>query len=554
MSVNIFYNNQDFFSDNNLSTPNVSRSASSIIFGEKRGNKETIVLSGVAHLETAPTDCDYLTSLNSLRDSLINFFSNDYKEILIKEDGVEIFKRDFCEIKNIQIPTSGYKKTFEYEITIEAYDEVIHNEFFGIESPKSSISIQKTEGEIYTITRNISAKGVNTQDGNLAGANTTKKSSAMENAIDFVKSKIEEDIESPDGSGSLSVILIERSETINRVQNIYEIQETFISDKNTSNSSSNGVLRYVISKNKNFGDVHTVSVSGDLKFDIDGDIENLRNRFKQINFFEEISSKIDMTDFVQRFNSIEVSEDINNKIINFQINYDNDKTFDECGISEKINHTITEYGNMVDVSISGTIESKGPKSKRWNLVKDYFYNKTYDSSNYSSWINQASQENLNENYTGINLYKYPENKSIKEDKKNGVINFEYSFSNRDKIEDFKNFQCNISVNMPTPRYSVDMNFGGGMDSYIVSRSGFSKGSVQVSVSGVYKNFTGNKVNDRASALALIKSKAEDKINEVVTNYFSSYESVTIRDSHSYKNESNTISYQETREFFKEIIK
>ena len=552
MSVKIFYNNTDFFSNNNLPTPAVSRSSSSISFGEKVGDMEVIELSGTAYLKDPPSNCNYLQELNNLRDSLFEFFSEDFKSLHIEEDGVKIFERDFCTVSNIEIPDSTYNKTFEYKIVFNCYDESIHNEHYGIINPKSLVSIEKTEDEIYIISRNCSATGINLQDSDVTDDNSSSISSSLSNAIDFVKSKTNENFYSPEGV-LINAYLIEKNETIDRVKNFYGVQEVFKADKN-NNSSTDGILRYTISKDESFGGIYTITINGVLQFGVNSDVNDLRQRFSEINLFEELKSKIDTTGFFERFQSLNINEDLNNKAISFDATYNNDKTFDECGVSTKINHTITEKGKIVDVNTTGTIEARGPKEKRWESVKNVFYNKSYDENSYSSWVNQKAQENLNENYSGITLYKYPESKKITENQKNGIINFEYNFSNRHKIENFKNFQCNLTVNMPTPKYSVDMNFGGSMDSYIVSRSGFSKGSVQVNVSGVYKKATTNRSNDRESALNLIKNEVENRMQEVINLFFANHEGIIVDSNYNYINESNQITYSETRDFFKDVIK
>ena len=69
MSVNIFYNGIDFFSQNNLVTPNVSRGYENIMFGDIVGKKENVVLSGTIHVNTPPSNCDYMSELNTLRNN-----------------------------------------------------------------------------------------------------------------------------------------------------------------------------------------------------------------------------------------------------------------------------------------------------------------------------------------------------------------------------------------------------------------------------------------------------------------------------------------------------
>ena len=556
MSVQIFYNGEDFFGDNDLPTPNVSRSTQNIMFGDHQGVKEILNLRGQIYIDNPPQDCNYLSVLNLKRDALANFFSKDFKSIQLKENNQSIFIRDFCKIISINFEDSSYTKTLPYSIEIECYDESIHNDFFGIKDPTNETTITKGEDDTIIIDRVISARGENTQDSLLDGDNISSATSSLQNAIDFVDSMSgESNIKLPQEYANIKVHLISQSESIDRFKNFYSINEKYLADKNETNKD-NGILRYTIDKRKNFGGIKEYSMSGDLRFGKDFDFSKVIERFKLINFRNEIINKLGQDENIDAYPSlINISENKSKKSISFSINFESNDAYDSCGIAKKITHSITEIGNKVDVSVSGEIQARGPREKRWDLVSEKFKNISYDNQKYSSWINQEAQENLDKYYSSesLSLYKYPERESIREDRDNGILFFEYSFTNREKIEDFKNFQCNVNVELPSPRYSIDMNFGGSMDGYIVTRSGFKKGIVSVNASGSYNHFTGNEENDRAQAISLLKSKTQEKFLEVETNMFSNYEySVTsITDNYS-KNE-NIASISETREYFKQII-
>ena len=313
MSVKIFYNDIDFFSQNKLATPIVNRSISNISFGEKVGVKEDLSLSGVIHIEGDVEDCDYFSRLNNLRDSLLTFFSEDFKPIEIKEDSVSVFKRDFCKIIDVNFPESKYVKTLEYLINIECYDELIHNEFFGIINPENKTAITINEDGIYTITRQISAKGENLQDGNLGSKNGTRITSGLQNAIDFVESFSGKDnVIMPLGDPDIKIHLTSNSELIDRLSNSYSVSETYIADKNDTNEN-HGLLRYTIDRSKSFESVERVSISGDLTFGKDTSFEIIRNRFQSINFHEEVSNKLSLDKLIKHPLSSTISENKESK-------------------------------------------------------------------------------------------------------------------------------------------------------------------------------------------------------------------------------------------------
>ena len=549
MSVNIFYNGTDFFSQNSLPTPNVSRNTENIIFGDKVGLKEVLTLSGQIYLENKPSDCDYLSALNVLRDSLLTFFSNDFKDIEIKEGSTSIFKRDFCKIISIDFPESNYVKVIEYSINIECYDESIHNEFFGISQPSNQTNIDLNEDGTYIITREISAVGENLQDGNLSGKNVSSVSSSMENAIDFVRSLSGKDnVNIPSEDPNIKIHLITNSESIDRVKNSFAISETYIADKNDTNLN-HGILRYTIDREKDFGLIETANINGNLKFGKDTDFSVVRNRFKSIDFYEEVKNKLSFSDLIRHPLSVNISESEDSKEINFSFSFDNNDNFDSCGVSKNTNYSITESGNIINISVSGSIEARGPAENRWDLVSNSFYNSSYNSSLYSSWINESAQNEVNKYFSGITLYKYPENRSVTENKRAGKIEFEYSYTNKEKIEDFKSLSSSVSVSLPSPNYSIDMNYGGSMNKYIVSRSGFNKGTISINISGVYDSFTGNESSDRDTALQLLQNKANEKFDEISSDVFSSYSSVTTSMNKNYSKNSNSASFSETRNYY-----
>jgi hypothetical protein len=77
--------------------------------------------------------------------------------------------------------------------------------FFEVKEAENSTNINKDDEDFYTISRTLSAIGVSTQDGQLQGKNTTEKSNALQNAIDFVDSLKVFDPVLPEGQDDLAL-------------------------------------------------------------------------------------------------------------------------------------------------------------------------------------------------------------------------------------------------------------------------------------------------------------------------------------------------------------
>jgi hypothetical protein len=528
MSVEIKYNNQNVFGNLNLPAPQFSRSASEIIYGKKRGVKESISLDGQIYIENPPTDCDYFTLLTSKRDQLLNIFSENYKTLSIEENGVNILRKDFCEIINIDFPTSSNIKIIEYSIQIECIDEEFHNEFFGVVEPKNSTSFALSEVGHYSITRSISAKGIK----------TSGSTSAIQNAIDFVENNSgKESVDLSIIESGLKLYLKSKTENVNRIKNSFEVTEEYIADKNDKNLD-HGILIYTINSNINAGQVHEVDIGGSLDFGIDEDFNKARDRIKEIDFYS-IAQKSGIQNLVTKPISSNINENEKTGKIEFSFVYNNDTTFDSCGISKEYNFSLSEVGNKITISVSGLINARGPVGKRWGLIKDKFYSEEINN------IYQKAQDNVNLYFNGVTLNENYESKSIIEKERVGQISFEFAFSNKNKIENFKSFNYNISMEMSVPNVSIDMNFGGKQDHYTVSRGGFTKTVLSVSASGEYLNTT-----TKEQAKVLMKNKVNQVLSQIEVD-FGLNSGITLDENSSFAKNKNLITLNKNVEFFDE---
>lgn len=552
MSVEIIYNNINFFNQENLATPQIERSTSNIIFGKKRGLKEHIILSGTIHIENPPQNCDYKSKLIEKRDKLINFFSEEYKGIQLKEGGIVIFEKDFCEIKNISFDSANYVKLLEYSVEIDCYDEELHNEFFGIADPVNSTTIQLGVDKIYKIDRNISASGENLQT-QISNNNVTPQSSSLKNAIDFVNSLSGEDnVKMPEGHENLKLHLIEHSENIDRIKNSYSITESYIADSLESNQN-NGILRYSTQRDSDAYSYDEISISGNLKFGKNFNFTSVQNRFKEIDLHQIVVDEFNDTSIRDKMIECSITEKEDKNEIDFSARFSNNDSHDDCFVNEVITYSISNSAEKVSIGVSGKIEAIGPQETRWEKVNDYFRNKSYDTNNFSSWINEQAQEQINIIFQNTTLNKEPTKSSIQENKDSGEIVFNYEFSNDEIVEDFKNLEISIAVENPISDYSVDINFGGGMDHYIISSVGTKQGTISIAMQGTFNDVTGNHQTDRVNAINAIKTKAETKFSEISQKVMGSRQYSVTNSSESYNINDNKVSFTQTRNYFEKIV-
>jgi hypothetical protein len=515
MAVIIKYNGSDPFKTNGIPTPLVGRDSEHVVFGSKRCVKDVITLTGQV------PGCDHST-LVTRRSAILNAFSSNYKTLSIEDDSVEILSKEFCKINNISFDNSRYVGVLEYAITIECYDEDLHNEFYGITQPVNEVKISLNEDKTYSIERNISAVGFNLQDNVLSGGNTTSKSSSLQNAIDFVESMSGvENVILPSNSPDLKIYLSSKSEKINRIKGSYSITESYIGDSLDVNANR-GVLRYVTNISSEFSSNKSVSIKGNLIFGLDSSFSLVRDRFAELNFHEIAESEC-AEKLVKFPLSVSISENISSSSIDFNFSFDNDFDYNECGVSNKRNYSIDLSGEIITVNVSGEVSARGPVEKRWEMVQDEFYNNIkpnlYQSANAEL---QSIHPTRTPTHTptvcgdgsyGLELSQEPLAKKIDEDRQSGIISYDYSFSNLSKEIGFSEWNYSVNVNMPVPNYSIDMNAGSGMDKYIISRTGNSKGSASVRVSGDYTEY-----KTKQEAEASINNKKDEILEEIKCSF------------------------------------
>ena len=85
---------------------------------------------------------DAFSELSGAQTGVINAFSSDFKSLSIEQDGVYIVTKEFVKVNSISFEDSNYKGVLDFSIELECYNELMHNEFFGITDPENKTSIK----------------------------------------------------------------------------------------------------------------------------------------------------------------------------------------------------------------------------------------------------------------------------------------------------------------------------------------------------------------------------------------------------------------------------
>ena len=99
MSVQIKYNQSEFFNSNGIKTPFIERSAESLGEIENRmGFTESFILVGQIKSDES---CDNFEGLRDKQENIIEGFSENFKKFEILENSNVILEKDFVKVSSI---------------------------------------------------------------------------------------------------------------------------------------------------------------------------------------------------------------------------------------------------------------------------------------------------------------------------------------------------------------------------------------------------------------------------------------------------------------------
>lgn len=371
-SLNISYGSFQFPDP----VPFVEKEQMPINYGGLWSQKTQIKLNGVV------TGLSF-NDIISAQENIVSNLSKDYQTLIIDAKNFGIAK-----VNGINFSDSVYVGVVNYDIEFECYEQPLFNGTFGVVEPKNEYSFQENQDNTISVTHSISAKGFPTT------ATTSTSNNALENAKNFVQNLAGYD---PNAGGlkpyliknniTYNPILVESTESIDRINSIYSLEEKYLIDLNsadpTISADARFLTRYTVNINEDAeNDFRTVSIDGEVSAGLLNNavtIADIREYVANINL-KGVCEEVSSLTLNLKPENLNFSEDKQSKRITFSAefntnaldagNADSDPYFD-YGIN--VNYDI--INNLTTFAINGTLRCAGGNLKeRYKRVLDYYDN------------------------------------------------------------------------------------------------------------------------------------------------------------------------------------
>ncbi len=302
--ASILYNNSDPFSGLSA-VPLVTFSKENLSYGKKWGEMQSLSLEGTVTLNDTQTN--QFAAAVAAKDLLIERFSTQFKTLEIKDDENDVIYSGICYVRSVVFDESKFYNFLPYTINLDVYQQLSAN---GIIDPSESIEFQQGEDCVVTVSRTISATGVNTN----TLAYTNVKSFVAGIAASPI-SVVPLNIPNP-----TALVLTSWAEKGSALDATYSITTTY-----TGSENANYFIRYTFDITNN-EDAIVVSVKGVITGKMGYPIESLRADLKALNLYAEAENFYDdysgiplNTDFL----TASYTENSNEVTISFDYSWDN---------------------------------------------------------------------------------------------------------------------------------------------------------------------------------------------------------------------------------------
>lgn len=408
----IYYNNLDIFSGI-APTPLIQLTEEPIRYGNLWAISESITLNG-----QITGQCETFQELLDKQNLLISYFSTSFKSLKIDEDGNNIYTWPLTKVSNISFSPAKYSQLLDFSISLQCYDSGKFSGYYGVIDPVNEINYSEEENGFVKVSHKCSAKGLNTNTsatGALLNAkNYVSTISGWSNISGFSPAFIS-------GHNNHPPVLIEISETIDRFNNIYSINEIWSYDPSYNAS---GLFRYTNSINSGIEDgTIEISTVGEINGGKNIPINNLRSRFDSIDKYILASGAlVDFSTEALNENpiSLNITESSFENKISFNYTYDNNPESNPYLIdSITINDNKNGRGS---ISFRGTFKYRGSclcnNESGWLALESMVNNYDYYASVLEKW-SQYGKTTL--------LSSYPSSTSISKNRNSCEITVERSF-------------------------------------------------------------------------------------------------------------------------------
>lgn len=413
-------------------------------YGRKSHDVSTFVLEGVlTGLCEAPEGGDFPFFWDKVQSLYANF-SKPFQNFAIVEDlgsgsGI-IFQGNYAVPRSIDIDENPFATMVPFTVTLDVFEENTFGGQYGIMEPTQETSFQMNEDGTVEISKSTSARSIVTS------------ASAIDNAIDFVQGITGLDpamLPLFIGSNGIeNAILVSKSETLNRLEGSYAVEESWIYDLY---GRAGGHSLHQIRTSIDAGDIGVqISVDGEITGNKNSTIENIRADYAAINHFAEAEDVYNDFGYTGVLFPTpirqQVSENTTEKSITFSVQF-NDTITEDPYIVDSISVSWDSESNKHCANANISIRSTDScRSSKWQKVNDF-----YNTFNVTEWIDQR----LTTLGYDLNFPSKPKSESVSFNEQSAVINLSASVCDKKIIipEHFADFNYTVQITPAMPIFA-----------------------------------------------------------------------------------------------------
>jgi hypothetical protein len=330
-------------------TPLVTLERENLYYNQYWGNSDKIVLNGQI---SGTNNCSPFASITSAQTGLLGIFNQNFGTFEIYEEAEKIYENSGIIVRSINFNESNYAGLIDYTIELNSIKPS-----GNITDPTNEYNFTENENKTVSLSHNVSAKGINT-------SLNPSKSNAIDNAISFVRSNtgLANIPTTQFISGASNKFYLQNfSESIDRLNNVYSVQETYLS--NLLNTGLSGSLTYT-SDITSGADTNIVQINlrGQYKGPKNGNINNLRNSLNVTGLLSGIYSGY--------YNPIpiqySITENTGENSINFDYSFDN-LNLPNPYFKYDTNISRDEIQQVYNIQVKGDILARGNRAYRYFL-------------------------------------------------------------------------------------------------------------------------------------------------------------------------------------------
>ena len=429
--MNVSYNSKTFDSAG-INNPYLLLDENMVYVNRKWINQRNITLQGSITGNYA--------EINYRQTGLVGLLNQDFKTLQ-----VDNLNFNYCRVNNINFEQSKYQNILDFSVSLSSYGDEFNSINSGVLDPVNEINIIENGNGIFSVSQNVSARGIN------------KSTTALNTAKTFVQSL--EGISKYNITGltqfntnlsGINFCLKNRTESIDRINGSYGIKTDYIFNSKLNDFSGvTGIALYAIDfKSGVREDFATASIKGSIDYPKDF-YPNSTSLTQLATVINNNNLKTKVEDVLGTANSIPESFNIN--IEKGKIDFDfiyTSNVITQPYFDYRLSFKYDKIYSKTSIDIAGPVIVKGNLKQR-NIALDSFLAGIPDMEAYLYSIVNAAYATWATNIIGYTYILRPKsnNLSVRRSLPNGILEISASFD--DGISAATNFisnSFNISYN------------------------------------------------------------------------------------------------------------